>query len=322
MNETRARFLLGIGLPVTAFALAVVPYLVVRNDLPDRLATHFDASGSPDGSMAPGMFLLATLLMVGVGAALCVWLARNTKPLPASVAPLVGFLAGFFAGIGAGIGAVTVVQQRGLENWAEADGVAALVVVPLVVSLAAAAVAARAAAALPVRAFTPGGDAQPKMDLAPGQHAVWAETVHSVWLERLGAAAIALGVIAALATVWWLIFPTVAIGFLILSLATLRVRADRQGLRVRYGLLPWPTTHVAVGDMAAASVIDVRPMEWGGWGYRGSLKLMKQAAVVHRAGPGIRLDLHDGKVFVVTVDDPDTAVALLNAEIARSPQPA
>jgi len=72
-----------------------------------------------------------------------------------------------------------------------------------------------------------------------------------------------------------------------------------------------------VNRIESASVIDVRPMEWGGWGYRGMLTLMRQAAVVLRAGPGIRVDLADGRVFVVTVDDPETGVALLNAEIAR-----
>lgn len=45
---------------------------------------------------------------------------------------------------------------------------------------------------------------------------------------------------------------------------------------------------------------------------------MKQAAVVLRAGPCIRLDLRNGKVFVVTIDNPETAVALLNTEVARA----
>ena len=86
---------------------------------------------------------------------------------------------------------------------------------------------------------------------------------------------------------------------------------------MKYGILPWPKTSVGVDRISEASVIDVKPSQWGGWGYRGSLKLMKRAAVVHRAGPGIRLDLNDGKVFVVTVDNPETPVALLNAEVSR-----
>ena len=44
---------------------------------------------------------------------------------------------------------------------------------------------------------------------------------------------------------------------------------------------------------------------------------MRRAAVVLRAGPGIRIDLHDGKVFAVTIDDPDNPARLLNAEASR-----
>ena len=58
-------------------------------------------------------------------------------------------------------------------------------------------------------------------------------------------------------------------------------------------------------------------MEWGGWGYRGSLALVKKAAIVLRAGPGLRLDLLNGRTFVVTIDDPQTPAALLSAETER-----
>ena len=76
-------------------------------------------------------------------------------------------------------------------------------------------------------------------------------------------------------------------------------------------------TSVPLRRIATAQAIDIHPTDWGGWGYRGSLTLMKRAAVVLRAGPGIRLDLHDGEVFVVTIDDPDRPARLLNAEASR-----
>ena len=44
---------------------------------------------------------------------------------------------------------------------------------------------------------------------------------------------------------------------------------------------------------------------------------MRQAAVVLRKGPGLRLDLVGGRVFVVTVDGPEVPASLLNAEVAR-----
>ena len=36
---------------------------------------------------------------------------------------------------------------------------------------------------------------------------------------------------------------------------------------------------------------DVSPMRWGGWGYRGSIKMFGRGAVIQRAGPGIQIDL-------------------------------
>ena len=156
------------------------------------------------------------------------------------------------------------------------------------------------------------------MILASGEHAVWSTRLHSRWMFITGIVIIAVGAVIATGTMWWIILPSLVAGLAALSLATLHVRADRQGLHVKYSVLPWPSTHIDMADIKTASVIDVRPMQWGGWGYRGSLKLMKQAAVVHRAGPGLRLDLNDGKVFAVTVDHPATPAALLNGEVSRA----
>ena len=44
-------------------------------------------------------------------------------------------------------------------------------------------------------------------------------------------------------------------------------------------------------DIVQVTVLDVRPLQWGGWGYRGSVRLFHQAAWVLHRGPGIRLDL-------------------------------
>ena len=101
------------------------------------------------------------------------------------------------------------------------------------------------------------------------------------------------------------------------AFSRIRVTADRSGLQVLYGFFGWPRTSVPIHCIATAQAIDIRPADWGGWGYRGSLTLMKRAAVVLRAGPGIRLDLHDGKIFAVTIDDPENPVRLLNAEVSR-----
>jgi len=50
----------------------------------------------------------------------------------------------------------------------------------------------------------------------------------------------------------------------------------------------------------------------GGWGYRGSLRLFRRAAVVTRGGDAIELRLTKGRRFIVTVDEPESFVAALN----------
>jgi len=318
MTTRTARWLLGAVLPATAATIAYVPYLLFRDDLPDRLATHFDGSGTPDGSMSPGGFVLTTSVMILIGVTAMIGVALMNRPLHNVWGPVASAMGGFFAGLGSGILMMTVLLQRGLDDWHEATGSGWMILVSLILAVAFTAAAGLLTSKLPIRPHAlPEPGTVPTMALAADEHAVWSARLHNRWLLVIGLVLTAAGVVYAILTQWWILLPTALSGLAVLTFASLNVRADRHGLHVKYGLLPWPRTHIHVGEIRTASVIDIRPMEWGGWGYRGSLKLMNQAAVVHRAGPGLRLDLTGGKVFAVTVDNPETPAALLNAEVAR-----
>lgn len=71
-----------------------------------------------------------------------------------------------------------------------------------------------------------------------------------------------------------------------------------------------------------ASAVHIDPARWFilgvGWGYRGSLTLFGRAAVILRTGPGLRLDLTDGKSFYITIDDPDTAAGVESSTITTN----
>lgn len=82
---------------------------------------------------------------------------------------------------------------------------------------------------------------------------------------------------------------------------------------------PRPGVTIPRTEIARAEAVDVRPMSYGGWGYRGSLRLFRWAAMTLRAGPGLRLDLTDGRVFVVTVDGPAGALPYLPTRHAAAP---
>ena len=60
MNAATARVLLGAFLPGAVAAGGLVPYVLYRSELPDRVASHFNASSTPDGSMTPSQFAIVT----------------------------------------------------------------------------------------------------------------------------------------------------------------------------------------------------------------------------------------------------------------------
>jgi hypothetical protein len=65
------------------------------------------------------------------------------------------------------------------------------------------------------------------------------------------------------------------------------------------------------GQLQSASAQDLSFMEMGGWGYRGSLKFLKRAALVTRRGDALELSLAKKRRFIVTVDDPAAFVTAL-----------
>jgi hypothetical protein len=101
------------------------------------------------------------------------------------------------------------------------------------------------------------------------------------------------------------------------EMATAVVCVDQRGLWVHWGTFGLWRTGVPLSDVVRAEAIDIHPLQWGGWGYRGSLKVMGRAAVVLRKGPGMRLELRGDRVLAVTVDDAGTAAGLLNDLVAR-----
>ncbi len=104
MNRTLYRvfgWLLWLAVPVTALRL-----FTVWDQLPMRLATHFDLAGRPNGWMSPDGFLIFTLLGLGVTAALTTFVMYRTSQPDLSAWTLLGFfyvMAGIFYGAADGI---------------------------------------------------------------------------------------------------------------------------------------------------------------------------------------------------------------------------
>jgi hypothetical protein len=293
--------------------------------LPGRIATHWGASGRPDGFTGTTAFW-ASLLVVATVAALAgvaaLWPGRRTTDRPAptpagAAAPRPGrrttdrwalTAAGAVAGGAAGIWLTTATAALA-GGTAEARlgwrflwflaGPAWGAVVWAVAGRTGDAGGAGAAATV----------TEP-MALRPGERAGFTATLRLPMV--LGVTAAAAVLVAPLAvTVAPALWPVLAVPVLGgLMLGQVRVTADRRGLRLTAGVLGVPVRRIPLADIVAATAAHIEPMTWGGWGYQ---VLPGRSALVLRAGPGLVLDLRDGRRFAVTLDDPRTPAALLTA---------
>lgn len=315
MNRARHRVALGV-VHLGALVATVAVTLLGRAGLPDRVATHFGLDGRPDGTMARNLFCWALLnaavafAIVGLAAA---WRVRGRTVLAPWSA-----IAAFLGWLTTGIGLWTVVTQRGLADPALAGGpsvlaLSAIIGTALAVAIAAATAALREPAPIidPVNA--------PRLGLGSEETAVWTRRLSSPWPLLVALAGVGCAVAGVAVGQWVLLGTGLVLAVVGVEIHTIRVTVDRRGLAVGWGPLGLPRTRIPTARIAAASGIDVKPSQWGGWGYRGSLRFMGKAAAVIRGGPGIRLDLRDGRTFAVTIDDPDSGAALINDYIARIP---
>lgn len=301
-------------------ALSVAPVWLFRAELPSPMATQWDLAGHPQSATSPLGFglLIGGLAALGV---VSVWWAAAARSLASGARRALAGLGGAHAAFLAGVACQVVRGQRGVVDWRAASGPSLLdLAIILCVSLAAGSFLSLAARRWP--GDTPaegaaGQGAPATVGLRADEHAVWVRRVTAPWLYGLAALGGALLVVG-LALGQTALTVTGAVWLALCSeMATAVVSVDQRGLWVRWGSFGLWRTGVRLGDVVTAEAIEIQPLEWGGWGYRGSLRLMGRAAVVLRKGPGLRLQLRGDRVLAVTVDDADTAAGLLNDLVAR-----
>jgi hypothetical protein len=312
-----------IGL--AAAIAAVVPFALWWRRFPDPMASHWGLVGGPDGSTAKGALaaiLLGPAVVLGLATAAVSLVTPASRP--GRRRPRVALSAGLAALLAWASWSVAL-ANRDARHWQAAGHIG---LIGAVGGLAAGAAVAAAVTRLlrPAAGTVPGmapshSPVSGSVGLQPGERVSWTGYARApLWLPLLLAGLAALIVVVAIAGR----SPEALIGVAALAVAAvatswIRVSVDWRGLRIRYGPLPWPVTNIPLDRIRQADRIDLNPREWGGWGYRGSRKLLGRAAVVLRAGDAIRLTLADSSVFAVTVDDAGTGVALLNELRGRQP---
>jgi hypothetical protein len=312
------RWVAGGVVPVAIVTTAVVPWLLAWSDLPNPVATHWGATGRPDDSTSP----LAAVALGAVPTALAALVLAGSilgAPRPAgggagparprlmATAAMAAALGGLFAVLSA----ATVVANAGEPTWRDADLRLGLVLPVATIGMAVPALLASWALIPAGHAGTVGRAAA----RGGSERVAWAETCHARWpVLPAGALAVVAAVVAATEGLWLGAYLALA-ALAVLAVGTVHVTAGVRGVRA-VPPTTWPGVRIPLDRIASARAIDLHPMRWGGWGYRGSLRFTGRAAWVLRAGPALELTLVDGRVFAVTIDGAGEAAAVVTELVA------
>ncbi|HTV23921.1 MAG TPA: hypothetical protein VMG12_34760 [Polyangiaceae bacterium] len=151
---------------------------------------------------------------------------------------------------------------------------------------------------------------------ADGGRELWTARAHNAWIPLV------LVLVLGHGAVMNLLLQTTAAAYLNAAhllvllglelLSTIRVSVDAHELCIRYGHLGWLRQRIAVARIEAARGFRLEAMEHGGYGYRGSLRFSRRAALVVRSGSALGLELDGGKHLSISVDDAERGADVLN----------
>ena len=296
---------------VSAVAFAVVLALSA-GDLPDRLAIHFSASGVPDGFAAtPLAVALSALLAVGLPALLIAVFLATRWWLGPQARLLSGFLAGLSVALPATFGA-QIWAHRGVPDPAD---VRFGILTALVVLGVALAVGVVVALALPAPPPPPAPEAVTPTRLEEWERATWfGQAQMQGWMTVVLVLGLLLTVVGALVGgQWWLWLFVPFVLVLALSVSSFTVTVGPDGVRWR-SALGLPRGHIPLAEVTGAGVVQVRPTDFGGYGYR---RRPGVVGLITRNGPALQVE-HGDRLLVVTVTDPAAGAGLVLGLLERA----
>ena len=307
------RMLISIILPVALIALTVLPLFIYQERLPDPLATHW-GTNAPNGSMSFRFLLVFELIFVGVPA-LAMTRAAQRDPASRGEISIPVAIMMFVATMMAAISWSIVVANLDVPVWTEARLVS-FNEIGWVMGIAVIAAAAVWWLARYLESATPPESVIPGSGNTPGASASWTGKAHSLWAIPLLVILLGFGIAAIINQRPVIGLLLCMVSLIVLPFSSIRVTVDRDGIHWAYGSLGWPARTMPLADISRAAVVDVVPLKHGGWGYRGSLKLLGRAAIVLRGGEGIELQFTNNKVLTITVDDASRGAGLINDLLA------
>lgn len=282
-----------------------------RGRLPEPLASHWGASGVPDGAMSFGALLASVLVLWGaIAASGIAVLARGVRTRHQRGAAFSVLGAG--AVFAVGVDLLTVWANLDVPDWRQARSLGWQLVPHLGLSALAGWLGWLLGRPGSRTASEPGDGTA--LTLGPRHHAVWVSTVSSRLLAGIGGGALVAGLATGAAGAWPVAVVAVLVGLPCLVLSSARVQIDERGVRTALGPLRWPVRRIRLAEIASATARTRSAPEVGGWGYR---VLPATTAIMLRSGECLVLRLVSGRDFVVSADDAERGAELLNALLAE-----
>lgn len=108
----------------------------------------------------------------------------------------------------------------------------------------------------------------------------------------------------------------VVVGLLMVQFRRITITVDDTHLRTAFAWPGFIRVRIPLAEIERLEYVpDLRPVRYGGWGYRGSLRVLKKAAVVLRRGPGVIFALTGNRRYIVTVDDAESLARTVHERI-------
>lgn len=301
MERGSARWsLVVVVLPALVMFGVFVPIVAFWSRYPDPIAVRWAFGGQPNGEMS--LLLYTVLLAVGL---LLTWgalIAGSRETMPSAPLTAVTY---FIMGLLAAVNAQIVVANLDAAAWEVADEMSAQLFIGVVLVAGAAGAAGW---------FLSGGSHGVPVDVplasAPATTTTWSGSSTNGWVAL--SAVLPVLLVLFLDPIWMILM--VAISMAMVAFSSVRMEATEQGVTVKLGPFGWPRTHIPIDVITDASAFDIKPMAYGGWGYRVRSGVR---AIVIRSGPAIRIERSDGPATMVTVDDASVGAATVGTFARR-----
>ena len=317
-GETLIRRVLGVVLPSVFIILAMLPFFLFRERLPDPIARHWGIGGRPNGSMQLSSLFILILVSVGIPAVV-MFFSSHRKPVYKGAMSRVMSVMTFLCTLIICISWSIVYNNLDASDWTRAamkGGPLGQIIILLVAPCPIAGIAFLLGRLIelpeqPVPSL-------PSANLKPDDRAVWIGTAHSRWSLPLLILCMVLGIFQLIKMPVPFGLITILVGILCIPFMSIRVLANNSGVHLSFGPMNWPRKFIPLRNISQARAVDIIPMQHGGWGYRGSMKFRGRVSIVLRGGEGLELGLVENKKLFITVDGAQEGAGIINDLIARA----